>query len=355
MVGVVNTVSGTQPHARTAAAAKASDDGAFANALESAGTSAGTSAGASSTVQQKQAQEKTQTASTTPSISGASYLLPEGEPESSGKPNIAGFMKAAGCDFDTAASVLSGVIGSNADRRDWTAIMASGNPLAAARAATGAMYNRPASEAGTLTGLGNSNQKVLADSGNFAVLQRTSSEGKPAGTEVALIDGNGNLLRKVGWNAANILSSAQNFGFDTGALSGLADQLDAKNIPYKPGELYAGTGSDHGVDLRDLANGGLGTAYDWRVDPNVGLKGPGAAALLSRNAALAQELGLTANPAVTTGAAAPGTNGGTNGGGTSTAGSGADAFGKAAAAYGKSSPYSSAAAAFEYAWTQVMN
>ncbi len=57
------------------------------------------------------------------------------------KPNMAAFMNATGVDARTASSTLYGVIGSHDDYRDWNAIMASENPLASARAATGAMYD----------------------------------------------------------------------------------------------------------------------------------------------------------------------------------------------------------------------
>lgn len=316
MVGLISTVSGTQPQARTTAAAKTSDDGAFANALASAGKAS--TAEAQETAQATSATSAA-TASATPALaSTATYLLPEGTPESSDKPSIAEFMKAAGCDGDTAVSVVYGTTGSNTDRRDWAAIMASDDPLAAARAGTGQMYKRPATAPGALTSLPGTGQPVVADSGNFAVLKRASGGDGSAdatgtaqdgdvtatgATELALIDGDGNLLRKIGWNAPAILSAARDFGFDLQDLNGLADQLDAKGVAYKPHELYAGTGSDHGVDLRDLANGGLGSSYDWRVDPNAGLKGAGGAARLAGNVALAQEMGVEANPDVT-GAAA---------------------------------------------------
>jgi len=57
------------------------------------------------------------------------------------KPNMAAFMEATNVDARTASSTLYGVIGSHDDYRDWNAIMASENPLASARAATGAMYD----------------------------------------------------------------------------------------------------------------------------------------------------------------------------------------------------------------------
>ena len=58
-----------------------------------------------------------------------------------GKPNIRQFMEATGSDFNDANELLYGVIGSNADLRDWTKIMASDNPIDAVRAATGQLFN----------------------------------------------------------------------------------------------------------------------------------------------------------------------------------------------------------------------
>ena len=57
----------------------------------------------------------------------------------SGKPDTATFMRATGADFSTASSLLYGVVGSNTDYRDWNAIMASGDPVQAARQATGGL------------------------------------------------------------------------------------------------------------------------------------------------------------------------------------------------------------------------
>jgi hypothetical protein len=49
-------------------------------------------------------------------------------------------MAKSGLDFNTAADLYNGVVGSNKDTRDWTKIMASNDPVAAARKATYDMY-----------------------------------------------------------------------------------------------------------------------------------------------------------------------------------------------------------------------
>ena len=62
------------------------------------------------------------------------------------KPSIAELLKASGFTSFTpevvtrAINALHGNVGANADERDWSAIMASGNPLAAAETALTTMY-----------------------------------------------------------------------------------------------------------------------------------------------------------------------------------------------------------------------
>jgi hypothetical protein len=123
-------------------------------------------------------------------------------------------------------------------------------------------------------------------------------------TAVVFFDANGQKLTQTSFEPASILRKATELGIPLSDLNGLADQLDAKGVGYKPYQLYPGTRSDAGIDLRDLASGGLGTAYDWRTDLNVGLKGAGAASQLQANQALAEQLAL-APSAVTQTAASP--------------------------------------------------
>jgi hypothetical protein len=56
------------------------------------------------------------------------------------RPSITDFMNKTGADFRTASDMVHGVVGSNQDTRDWAAIMASDDPLAASRKATYDMY-----------------------------------------------------------------------------------------------------------------------------------------------------------------------------------------------------------------------
>ena len=202
----------------------------------------------------------------------------------SGKPDTATFMKATGADFATASSLLYGVVGSNTDYRDWNAIMAAADQVQAARQATGALYNSDLPYTSG-TGFKPSAAQTVAASGNFAWLEVDQREG------LWLMNNQGEALRQIPVSAPDILRNARDFGFDTGDLAALADQMDARGVAYAPGKLYAG--SNHGVDLRDLARGGMGAAYDWTSDPLAHLKGPGAQAAVAANAQLARELGLS--------------------------------------------------------------
>ena len=56
------------------------------------------------------------------------------------RPNMLEFMNATGASTSDSSELLYGVIGSNADYRDWSVIMASDNPVDAARAATAQLY-----------------------------------------------------------------------------------------------------------------------------------------------------------------------------------------------------------------------
>lgn len=125
------------------------------------------------------------------------------------------------------------------------------------------------------------------------------SDGRPK--TVAFFDKAGGKLTTSFFEPESLLVQLERFGIPRSDLVGLADQLDAAAVPYKPYALFGGTGSDAGIDLRDLASGGLGTAYDWTKDANVAQKGEYAAAQLAQSKAVAERMGLKANPEVTTG------------------------------------------------------
>jgi hypothetical protein len=73
-------------------------------------------------------------------------------------------------------------------------------------------------------------------------------------------------------DAPGILDNIKKFKMDKQDLAGLAEAMEEAGLSCQTGTLDFGTGSDHGIDLRDLAAGGLGTSYDWRrlsrpIDP----------------------------------------------------------------------------------------
>lgn len=226
---------------------------------------------------------------TVPKLDGKAFLLPVADTGSdsaavqNAKPNISEFMKATGVDFQTASSTLYGVVGSNTDFRDWSAIMKADNPLAAARAATGAMY---ASELpyGAANAKPMPQEAIKAQAGHFAWAE---VDGKQ---NLWLLDGNQVPLRQLSLDAPTLLSAARDFGVDTAPLASLGEQLDSLGVRYRPGQLYAH--SDHGVDLGALAAGQLGTRYDWTQDGMAASKGDSALQALKANQALAAELGI---------------------------------------------------------------
>ncbi|WP_028454695.1 hypothetical protein [Chitinilyticum litopenaei] len=113
----------------------------------------------------------------------------------------------------------------------------------------------------------------------------------------------GSLLTRSNFSAPDILRTTRQYGIALDDLTGLGAQLDAAGVGYRPYELLPGAGSDHGIDFADLQRGGLGTAYDWRIDPLVDQKGRYARQRLAEDRQLASELGLHATVGVTRGAA----------------------------------------------------
>ena len=218
-------------------------------------------------------------------VDGKAYLLPDGADlaaASTHKPTVAAFMLATGANFGTAANVLSGVVGSNTDYRNWPVIMASADPLAAARAAVGAMYQSdlPYGAPGTPP---LAKETVMAQSGPYTVTHTDNQH------QLWLTASNGQPLRQVGLDARQILAAAQDFGFDTQPLVAVAEQLAAKGVVLN--------GGSNGLDLKALAAGNLGMAHDWTQDPLVHLKGVSAWSALQANRALAEHFGIkTAAP-----------------------------------------------------------
>lgn len=148
-------------------------------------------------------------------------LLTTAEASSASRPNIKAFMDRTGAQFLDASELIYGVVGSNTDVRDWTAIMASNDPISAARQATGQMYGRtditPRTDA-TYMGQGD----TVAKEGNFAVRLLKDEDDKVVDQGLKLIDAQGLLLRDAGNSPETIARNAWLFGFDTQPLAKLA-------------------------------------------------------------------------------------------------------------------------------------
>jgi hypothetical protein len=139
-----------------------------------------------------------------------------------GRPNMRELMDRTGLEAADASELLYGVIGSNADLRDWSKIMSSANPVDAARAATRQLYNSDKEYSlvkhedygtlqfeDTLAESSLSSRTVLRQDGNFAEIET------PAATsQLMAVSSTGLLLRGAGSTPAQVERTAWLFGFD---------------------------------------------------------------------------------------------------------------------------------------------
>jgi hypothetical protein len=169
-------------------------------------------------------------------------LLTTADAARTARPNMREFMDATGADATDASELLYGVIGSNQDLRNWEAIMASDNPIDAARAATRQLYNsdrdyqlRQHADFGTdrfadtLAAHSLAPETTIARSGNFAV-HGTPDEARPgsfATTSLMAVSSTGLLLRGAGATKDQIERTAWLFGFDTSGIASMAAQTRA--------------------------------------------------------------------------------------------------------------------------------
>lgn len=160
------------------------------------------------------------------SLKSQNWLMDRHHAGSINKPNIRELMDATGAEFSDASELLYGVIGSNADLRDWTKINASDNPVDAARAATNQLYNSDKNYAmvnhadyGTpkydaiLADSSLSTKTVISQAGNFAEIKIDTGA-----TETMAVSSTGLLLRGAGSTQVQIERTAWLFGFNTKAL-----------------------------------------------------------------------------------------------------------------------------------------
>jgi hypothetical protein len=157
-----------------------------------------------------------------PQFQTTDWLVNSQSDTTAARPNMKEFMDATGASTANASELLYGVIGSNADLRDWSKIMSSGNPIDAARAATRQLYNSDKEYAlvnhadhstlrfaDTLAESSLSSKTVLSRSGNFADIVT----GADTRTTMA-ISSTGLLLRGAGTTQEQIDHTAWLFGFD---------------------------------------------------------------------------------------------------------------------------------------------
>jgi len=151
----------------------------------------------------------------------ADWLVDSQSDATAARPNMKEFMDATGATAANASELLYGVIGSNADLRDWSKIMASGNPIDAARAATGQLYNSDKDYAlvnhadygtvrfaDTLAESSLGSKTVLSRSGNFADI----ATGADTSATMA-VSSTGLLLPGAGSTQEQIERTAWLFGF----------------------------------------------------------------------------------------------------------------------------------------------
>ena len=188
------------------------------------------------------------------------------------KPSSGVFAEIAGISEADAVSILHGVVGSNTDTRDWGVIMASDDPLAAARVATAAMYGTPPGS-GVVQTTNPATGEPRLQSGNFAidrvpVASTVSVYG--AGSSVAqetraalyLVDKEGAALRHAGDTAAQMSRNAWLFGFDLEQLKPLASsvQATAPQLAAEMGQASNARFTVQGQPLLQVAVGPVGSA-----------------------------------------------------------------------------------------------
>jgi hypothetical protein len=148
-------------------------------------------------------------------------LLTTAEDSLASRPSIKVFMDRTGAQFLDASELIYGVVGSNTDVRDWTAIMASNDPISSTRQATGQMYGRtditPRTDASYMRA-----SDTVAKEGNFAVRLVKDELDQVEDRGLKLIDAQGLILRDAGNSPETIARNAWLFGFDTQPLAKLA-------------------------------------------------------------------------------------------------------------------------------------
>lgn len=184
-------------------------------------------------------------------------------------PSVKEFMDATGAAFSDATPVLS--LGRMKDLRDWKAIMASANPLQAARDAIGALYNSGRTDyvwwqACKIEWLPKTT--ILASTQNFTFYK----DEYPTGIiyRVGVHDSNGYLIT-VPANSFVLFDNIRNFGLDKAQLSSLQAQLDAKGIDQTKISSWPRNFKDPSISVGPAINimAAIGmtvlSPYEWAV------------------------------------------------------------------------------------------
>ena len=142
------------------------------------------------------------------------------------RPNLRDFMNMTKLDFYDANEILYGVIGANSDLRNWAKIIDSENPVDAARAATGQLYNSEKnyemkkhqsygteSYSAVVNAHSLTTQNVLRRTQNFANIETSNGT-----TETLAVTRSGLILRGAGSTQEQIEKTAWLFGFSTQGL-----------------------------------------------------------------------------------------------------------------------------------------
>ena len=150
------------------------------------------------------------------------------------RPNMREFMEATGSSSQDASELLYGVIGSNGDYRDWGAIMGSDNPIDAARAATGQLYNSSltyemVNEAsyGTLAFADELAAKTLTDETTLGKQSNFAIHAAEDTSSLMAVSSSGLLLRGAGSSQEQIERTAWLFGFSTEGLGSLSTKAES--------------------------------------------------------------------------------------------------------------------------------
>ena len=182
------------------------------------------------------------TSSSSSTTSFSNYLLQVTQNDTpTYKPSMKEFMDKTGASWEEASVVYSN---DSTDTRDWTKIMASDNPLNAAREATSQMYN--ATDRKYIGGYTPSDSQIYAKTDNFVYYKDNDGNDR-----LALTDKNGVLLRERNGSAETIKNNLLAFGFDLTQLDTLQSTLESKGITSP---LFGDTSKNVFLDIEGVVD-----------------------------------------------------------------------------------------------------